>query len=207
MSDMTKKPLTLDGVMAYVRHEVLTWPNLFTFIRFWCAVGMFVLSGHSVIVFWLALFGALSDVIDGWLAKRFGLGTDFGKRFDQYMDWWFGFALVYTICVAGGLAWDVWPYNGELFVLIVGYLVVRTLFLKAETLWVAKVKTGMQFVGGVVILAGFAGLHLTFGDYVIEYTVRSIDLINAGYLLVWSSTSVMAISLRDYARGWLAQRK
>ena len=204
---MHKLP-ALREAKLYVRNEILTWPNLFTMARFWCAIVIFARPEYHRLVFWIALGGAVTDIIDGWLAKRFTLGTDFGKKFDQRVDWLFGIALLYAIYVAGhGVRWTEWPGNGPLVLLIGGYLLIRTIFLKAETLWVAKLKTGMQFSGGVVILGGFAGIHFTFGDSASEYTISATELIDWGYLFVWCSTGVMVVSLHDYIQGWREEHK
>lgn len=191
---------------SYFRRDVITWPNAVTTVRFFCTVAIILRPEYHRLVFWLALAGGLSDIIDGWLAKKFKLGTSFGKTYDQWIDWGFGVALMYSIYAAGGLNWYDWPYTGELLVLLAGYHVVRMLFPLVETIWVAKVKTAMQFGGGVVILANFAGMHLTVGDSAVEFTIGPTELVNGGYLLMWSSTSLMALSLRDYVRVWRAKK-
>ena len=189
--------LTRKRVETYIRLEVLTVPNAVTLVRLVCAFAMFVYSRDIFIVFWLALIGGVSDIIDGWLAKQFGWGTQFGKRFDQYTDWLFGIALLYTIYLAeNGLRMNEWPYNGELLILVGGYLVWRLKFPKVETTLSAKLKTAMQFAGGVIILSG----HARISEWLLENSVYDAFLLTAGYLLIWSSIAVMFLSGWEYRK-------
>lgn len=206
MSSVTgTAPASRGTVTSYFRREVLTWPNAVTTIRLFCAVGIFAWVDKSVLVFWFALIGGISDILDGWLAKRFKLGTEFGKTYDQWIDWLFGIALMYAIFAVAGITWYDWPYNGALLGMIGAYLLIRTLFPKVETIQVAKIKTAMQFTGGVTILGGYAfkgSIFILFG-----HMFEVDDLPAAGYLLVWSSIGLMAISLWIYFLSYLAQRK
>jgi CDP-diacylglycerol---glycerol-3-phosphate 3-phosphatidyltransferase len=72
-------------------------PNLLTASRFFLAIGFFyLLSLYDVttIVSWplldvaLALFlvAVLTDIVDGWLARRFGHTTTFGRIADPFVD-------------------------------------------------------------------------------------------------------------------------
>ena len=192
-----KRPLTRKRVGAYFRQQILTIPNAVTLGRLFCALGMFVWSRELLVVFWLALVGGISDIIDGSLAKYFGWGTLFGKRFDQYTDWLFGIALLYTIYLAGeGLRLYEWPYNAELLVLIGGYLIWRLKFPKVETTFMAKIKTAMQFAGGIVILAG----HAHVPEWFLEENGYDDFLLTFGYLLVWASVGLMFLSGWEYRK-------
>jgi len=195
MSIVTQKSLALWGkVTLYFRREVLTWPNGVTTIRALCALAISRWPGNFGLVFALALVGTLSDIVDGWLAKTFGWGTKFGKTFDQWVDWLFGVSLLYAIyVVGGGVVWHEWPYNAVLLIMIGGYLLMRTLLPVIETVQLAKIKTFMQFGGGVIILGGHA--------------FEAVDLLMGGYLLVWSSIGLMIKCLWDYGRKHLTQRK
>lgn len=191
------RPLTRKRVKAYFRLQVLTIPNAVTLVRFFCALGMFIWPHDLFAVFWLAFIGGVSDILDGWLAKAFGWGTLFGKRFDQYTDWFFGFALLYTIYLAEkGLKWDGWPYNWELLILIGGYLLWRVRFPKVETTLMAKVKTAMQFAGGVIVLAGHAHVPKWF----LEKDGYDELLLTSGYLMLWASVGLMFLSGWEYRK-------
>ena len=178
------------GGISYLRTQVVTWPNLFTTLRFFCAIGIFIFPGRALLVFTLAFIGAVSDAIDGWLARRFGLGTDFGKVFDQWVDWCFGISLICAIYVAGGLVFSAPPFNGELVVLIGGYLLARLKYPIAETTISAKWKTAMQFSGAVFVLGGHAQ-----GAKVILANTWPLTI---GYMLLWASVGLMFLSGWEY---------
>lgn len=177
----------------YFAREVLTWPNLVTAVRLVCAIVLFMVAGEHRLVFILALVGAASDMLDGWLAKTFKLGTTFGKYFDQYTDWLFGAALLYAIYMADGMHFFEWPFNWELLGMIGAYLLLRTAFPCVQTSSIAKIKTFMQFCGGVLVLGGYA--RLSGGADGIGALC-----INGGYALVWASIGLMGKSLWDYWR-------
>lgn len=77
------------------------WPNRITALRFLGATGLFVLlalhgdvetqdlparRGMFQLAFWLFLATSLSDILDGWLARRGNLITAFGRIADPFVD-------------------------------------------------------------------------------------------------------------------------
>ena len=79
-------------------------PNLLSAFRVACVPLLLALAWNGAAALFLALFalGLVSDVLDGALARRFGVESDFGARLDQWGD----FAL--WICFPIG-AWWLWP--------------------------------------------------------------------------------------------------
>lgn len=79
-------------------------PNLISTARLLCAPALLVFAWHGATGVFLGLFaaGLLSDVLDGALARRFKLESDFGARLDQWAD----FALWLSFPVG---AWWLWP--------------------------------------------------------------------------------------------------
>jgi CDP-diacylglycerol---glycerol-3-phosphate 3-phosphatidyltransferase len=61
-------------------------------------------TGAATLVFFLLLYGAISDFVDGYLARKYGLVTNFGKIMD---------ALVDKVMVLGALVLLIW--KGLLF--------------------------------------------------------------------------------------------
>lgn len=128
----------------------------------------------------------MSDALDGYVAKKFGWSSTFGKRYDQYADWFFGIGILYAIYCAEGLTWYAWPWNVALLTMIGGYLVIRTTMPGVDTNGAARLKTLIQFTGGVTIL----------GSYALEW-----DGAHAiGYIIVWISVILMAKSLWNYLK-------
>jgi CDP-diacylglycerol--glycerol-3-phosphate 3-phosphatidyltransferase len=82
----------------------LNAPNLLSAFRVACAPLGLLLAWRGATAAFVALFaiGLLTDVVDGIVARRFGLVTDFGARLDQWGD----FALWASLPLA---AWWLWP--------------------------------------------------------------------------------------------------
>ncbi|MCE9541330.1 CDP-alcohol phosphatidyltransferase family protein [Candidatus Kaiserbacteria bacterium] len=159
-------------------------PNTITAGRLVCAAGLFVYSDAAT-AFYLALTGAVSDYVDGFIAKTWNLGTAFGKRFDQWTDLALGIAIMYAILHRE----DFTANNFPLTLLIGGYLGARTLMPTVDTNGYARTKTGMQFGGGVAILGSYAF------TWAAEWHVWHV-----AYAVVWVSIIWMWWSLRDYLR-------
>ena len=182
MTDMTNKPLTVRGVGSYLRREVFTLPNLITLTRIYCVYRMVAEPEETVQVFFFAFFAWVSDGLDGLIAKTFSWCSRLGATLDQWADWSLGIALIYTIFAAEQFKLN-W-YNMPLMWLITGYLIYRIKYWRAETTDVAKLKTFVQFVGGLVILGGHA--------FELDWIVI------VGYIIVTYSLRLMWMSLRSY---------
>ncbi|MDQ3738588.1 MAG: CDP-alcohol phosphatidyltransferase family protein [Actinomycetota bacterium] len=69
--------------------SLLTWPNLFTLLRLLCLpVFLYLVFGRDNRAGAAWLLGALgaTDWVDGYLARRLGQVTEFGKVFDPVVD-------------------------------------------------------------------------------------------------------------------------
>jgi len=77
------------------------WPNRITALRFLGALALFTLFGiygevtadevrqersMLIVAFWLFIATSLSDILDGWLARRGNLITAFGRIADPFVD-------------------------------------------------------------------------------------------------------------------------
>jgi CDP-diacylglycerol--glycerol-3-phosphate 3-phosphatidyltransferase len=137
---------------------VLNWPNVLTAARIVAAPFVIVfLFGptrldHAVA---LAIFLAavLTDLLDGWLARRLRCVTDFGKFLDPLAD---------KVIVISALVSFVWLRLVPLWMVLAivardliimgfrGVAAVRGIYIYASTL--AKWKTGLQMAAVVAIL-------------------------------------------------------
>src|SRR5271170_2332003 len=108
------------------REPFLTLPNAVSLSRFVMAAGFLAARSTDVRV---ALIGAasLSDVLDGWIARRRGQVTRLGGMLDPIADRTFVLVVVMVYLARGEIT------RGEYFVLIardlataIGFLVART---------------------------------------------------------------------------------
>ena len=135
-------------------------PNILSAIRL-LMVGAFVwLFAEKRYLASLAVFGAAyaTDVLDGWLARRFGWVTDFGKLLDPVADKLMTVAALACICFGRQrpiyLVILVLIAVKELLMLIGGLLMVRRHVI-AVAAWPGKVATGLFAAGVILALLSF----------------------------------------------------
>ena len=120
------------GVQACYPHNKLGLCNIVTFARMvivaCLAVAMLEARPPDAVLLGLAVLSLCLDGVDGWLARRQGLVSDFGARFDVEVDAGFALTLALYAAVTGvagpyvvllglpyyafTLARQVWPWLG-----------------------------------------------------------------------------------------------
>lgn len=136
----------------------MNWPNRLTLVRIFLAplfVFLFLIDNvyarlSALLIFILA---ALTDLVDGWLARKYSITTGFGKFMDPLADKiLISSALVAFIALGYAKLWMVLPIIARDFFITglrslaayKGVLIVTTGF--------AKVKTTLQMIAVGVIL-------------------------------------------------------
>jgi CDP-diacylglycerol--glycerol-3-phosphate 3-phosphatidyltransferase len=163
-------------------------PNLLTFARIVMIPMVLVLldRGSPRDCFWAAAvysLAALTDMLDGWLARRQGLVSVLGKFLDPLAD---------KLIVAGTLVWLV-PM-GRIGAWAVVLLISREITITAlrsiassEGIIIAagdggKTKTALQMIGIVCLILGYP-YTFTIGIY----DFGAVDLVHVGRLLIYLS--------------------
>jgi phosphatidylglycerophosphate synthase len=119
--------LSLRGLLSGYPHEVLGACNIVTLAR---AALVSVLAGaifapvSAWVVCAIAIIAFALDGVDGWFARRSGLASAFGARFDMEIDALLGAVLTLVLLVTG-------PLGAE--VLVLGFS--RYAFVLAGLLW------------------------------------------------------------------------
>jgi CDP-diacylglycerol--glycerol-3-phosphate 3-phosphatidyltransferase len=173
-------------------------PNLLTFGRILMIPLVLVLldRGAPRDCFWAAVvwgMAAITDMLDGWLARRQGLVSILGKFLDPLAD---------KLIVAATLVWLV-PM-GRISAWAVVLLISREITITAlrsiastEGLVIAagdggKIKTALQMIGILCLILGYPyDLHLGF-DF------GRVDLVHVGRLLVYLSLGFSIASAAKY---------
>jgi CDP-diacylglycerol--glycerol-3-phosphate 3-phosphatidyltransferase len=127
------------------------WPNRITALRFLGALALFAVLavwGESVqgytdplesaapfqVAFWLFIAVALSDILDGWLARRDNVVTAFGRIADPFVD---------KVLVIGTMVFlAVLPWSRDLFPAWVVVIILAREFL------VTGIRGYVESVGG-----------------------------------------------------------
>jgi cardiolipin synthase (CMP-forming) len=165
----------------------LNLPNLVTIGRIllvpvivW-AIG----SGQMQIAFLVFLIAGVSDAVDGFLAKRFGMTSDLGAHLDPLADK----ALIVSIYIALGITGAI---PGWLVILVVSrdILIVGGVMLawflgkpmRVKPVLVSKLNTVAQIVLACLVLGSLAfGLALEPVQYAVMAAVASLTLASIGF--------------------------
>ncbi len=158
-------------------------PNLITIGRILACPAIFAMAMSSSVgarygAFVLFLIAALSDLWDGYLARKHGWITDVGKLLDPLADKLLllsTFVPFYLISHRGGEEWFV-PWWGMLPMWVMIVILGRELLVTVFRQWAAR--------RDVVIAAGRSGKYKAF-----------IQNLFSGGLLLW-------YPLRESAQGW-----
>ena len=143
------------------RGQSLSIPNLITLARILSVPVIIwaITSGEMRIAFILFLAAGLSDLVDGFLAKRFGMATELGAYLDPLADK----AMIVSIYVALGIV-EAMPRWLVILVVSRDIMIVSAVILswlvdkpvKPKPLAVSKLNTVAQIVYATVILAALA---------------------------------------------------
>lgn len=170
----------------------LSIPNLITLARILLVpVVVWAIASNTMwIAFVLFLVAGISDGVDGFIAKRYGMTTELGAYLDPLADK----ALIVSIYLSLGINGDIPRWLVILVVsrdiLIVGGIMLSWLMdnpLKIKPLWVSKLNTVAQIAFACVVLGslGFKfevpTLRLVLMGAVVVLTLLSI----AAYLAEW----------------------
>ena len=167
-------------------------PNIITFARL-CSVPIVVwliLSGQVMAAFWVFFVAALSDAVDGIIAKHLNAETVFGAFLDPIADK----ALLVGVYVTLG-------HQGLIDDLVVVLVVFRDLMIvggvfllfifrnitKVEPILVSKFNTGAQLVLVTVVLAEAGNeFFIPMIDDMLSYLVIATTIVSgAWYLVRW----------------------
>lgn len=172
---------------AASRGGIVNLPNVVTIARILLVpVLVWAIAANEMrLAFLLFLAAGLSDAIDGFLAKRFGMTTEFGAHLDPLADK----ALIIAIFVGLGMvgAIPLW-----LVILVVSrdvLIVAAVMFtlllgrpIKVRPLWVSKLNTVVQIVFASVVLAALGfGFDAQPVQAVLMYLVAALTLVSIGF--------------------------
>jgi CDP-diacylglycerol--glycerol-3-phosphate 3-phosphatidyltransferase len=199
----TEKPLSSRSLKAVRRRtlweDAKNLPNLLTFFRILMIPAVLVLlsRGAPRDCFWAAVvysLAAVTDLLDGWLARRKGLVSVLGKFLDPLAD---------KLIVTATLVWLV-PM-GRISTWVVVLLISREITITAlrsiassEGIIIAagdggKVKTALQMIGILCLILGYP---YTYSLGIIDF--GRVDLVHVGRLMIYSSLFFSLVSAARY---------
>ena len=194
-----------------------TIPNVLTMLRLLAAPGVGVMFLYFARPWadWLAFFlfvgAAVTDFIDGYLARRWKQETRFGSMLDPIADKAMVVIALLVITAQSGLSsWILLPATAIVFreIFVSGLREFLGDAAGALTVtWVAKLKTAAQMIAIAVLFASGAFSHMFeggAGDYApqVEELVRiaADGTWWVGVALLWVAAVLTLVSGIDYFR-------
>lgn len=141
--------------------------------------------------FLLFIASGLSDLADGWIARRFDLRTRFGAIADPLADKLTMLTVTVLLAMQGWLPW--WftlLVVGRDLVIVAGATAYHFAIGEVEMApsWISKLNTALEFAFLAGVLALAAG-HLGDGPWysaLLHATAATIVASGASYVIVWS---------------------
>jgi len=168
---------------------LLNLPNLITIARILLVpvVVSAIASQQMQIAFFLFLVAGLSDAVDGFLAKRFGMASELGAYLDPLADK----VMLVSIYVALGITEAIPRWLVILVVsrdlLIVGGVMLSWILgnpVVVKPLMVSKLNTVAQIVLAGAVLASLGyGFRLAVVEQALTALVAAFTLLSVGFYL------------------------
>ncbi len=168
-------------------------PNAITITRFLLVpVVVWAIASHQMkVAFWVFAVAAISDMLDGFLAKRFRMTSELGAHLDPLADKAMLVSIYVMLAFAGKLPlWLVIAVVSRDLMILAAIMVSWLLDkpLEIRPLMVSKVNTLAQFLLAALVLATGAfgielGQALTLGITIVGVLT---GLSAAAYLLTWT---------------------
>lgn len=139
----------------------LSIPNLITLARILLVpvVVWAIAAGEMLMAFGLFLAAGLSDAVDGFLAKRFGMTSELGAYLDPLADKTLIVSIYVTLGITGALPRWLVILVVSRDIMIVGAVILSWLLsnpVAVKPLLVSKLNTGAQIVLACLVLSALA---------------------------------------------------
>lgn len=177
-------------------------PNLLTGLRLAAApaLALLLFAGADRAALGVFAFAGLSDAADGFLAKRFGFATRFGRFLDPAADKFLMFASFVTLSLMNiAPLWLTALVIARDLAIVFGILVARVLALpiRVEPLLIGKASTAVQivYVALALVLLTF-GLHWTLLENIVADMTA---IVTAASWLAYAVVGARALARRPTA--------
>ena len=137
------------------KKDILTIPNLLSLVRLALIPAIVVLyvKGFPYASVALIVLSAITDVVDGWVARRFNMISDFGKFLDPVADKLTQIAML--SCLVIRYSWAILLVAllvaKELFQFIYGLVVLKKTNTMNSARWFGKVNTVVLYASMILL--------------------------------------------------------
>ncbi|KAA5601726.1 CDP-alcohol phosphatidyltransferase family protein [Blastochloris sulfoviridis] len=168
-------------------------PNLITIGRILLvpAVVWAIFAQELHLAFVLFVIAGVSDAVDGFLAKRFGMATELGAYLDPLADKALLVSIYLTLAIQGNIPLWIAILVVSRDIMIVGAIVLSGVLENPVTirpLLVSKLNTAAQIIFAALVL-GSLGFNLSLEPVVAAamYITAALTAVSAGaYLAEWT---------------------
>ena len=180
-------------------------PNALTLLRLICVpifIWLYMASADSIAMGWAAdivfLGAALTDIVDGHLARRDGLVTNFGKIADPIADKLLTGSALIALSSEGAIAWwiTILIIGREVFITALRFYVIRRGVIPASR--GGKAKTASQITAIVALLIPTESLKASpvLADQLVwlQSAVANVALVLAVFLTIATAIDYVAKS-------------
>ena len=131
-------------------------PNILTIIRFILIPFIFisVISKHFLVALIIFTISAITDILDGFIARKFNYITDFGKLIDPLADKLTQMSLLLSLALLGILPWWIFAivFIKELVLIISASVLYSKKDVVVYSKWYGKLATTLFYLAIVCSL-------------------------------------------------------
>lgn len=127
-------------------------PNIISIIRIllvpvFCVT--YFMPGLRILSLVVLIFSGLSDVADGYIARKYNSVTDLGKVLDPFADKLFNMSAVACFCIDGKIGFWILAFvvAKELFMICGGVVLYKKTRAVIASKWYGKLSTCLFFAG------------------------------------------------------------
>ncbi len=160
-----------------------------------------IIEEHWRWAFWVALFAGLSDLLDGWLAKRYGWQGRIGAGLDALADKLLLFGIFSALVLIDRLPlwWLILALARDLIIVVGAWFYNRLIEkLRPEPSWLGKASTVAQISMALLILANSAWRWQLAELEIITFwlAVGLTSLSGIHYIIVWAGRARRRTGMR-----------
>ncbi len=150
------------------RKKIFTIPNILTYLRIVCIpiiILLYLKEYNNGDNYWLSVLvfvvASVSDLLDGWIARKFDMGSDIGKILDPVADKLLHVSIILLLTFTGRMHWifAALIFLKEGLLIIGGVVLVKNKVVTQANVW-GKI-AAMTLAAGI-LLAFFDGIWETF---------------------------------------------
>lgn len=143
-------------------NQIITLPNILTVSRVGLGIGMYwmLATDPTHWAWWLvglAIIGEITDLADGFIARKFGLSSELGAALDPLCDSLYRLTVFAGFAAAGWIPlWMILPFAFRDIIVSYARISAAGRGISVGARWSGKVKAVIQGIAQIAVLILFA---------------------------------------------------